>query len=323
VLPVGPGPSNPSSKPRVVIADDHLLVRTAAARVLSARFDVVDFAANGRQAVEAASRLDPDVVVLDISMPELDGFQAAQALVRRGSRAKILFLSVYEGDDYVTAAVEAGARGYVVKSRMAMDLVTAVSNVLDGRLYVPSLSSLLNLAHAPARHAVQYATDGDTQVDELTRFASRAFRRGHVVVATGSPALLNGVETQLSRSGVDVAGLSERGRYLAFNAEEGLEQLMRDDEVDVERVAEFVGRLEEARRSADGESKGLAIFGDMAGVLMRQGHFKAALSLERTWHGLREVGAFHTVCSYQANQFATAPASEMFTHVAGIHGAVR
>jgi DNA-binding NarL/FixJ family response regulator len=105
-------------------------------KLLRSGFDVVATAANGESAIDAVARLGPDLLVLDISMPILDGFKTAARLQESGSRAKVLFLTVHDDPDFVDAAFSVGARGYVLKSRLGIDLVPALQEVLLGRTFV-------------------------------------------------------------------------------------------------------------------------------------------------------------------------------------------
>lgn len=124
------------SRARVVVADDHPDVLDSIARLLTPEFDVVGTAADGQSAVEATASLDPDVLILDISMPVLSGLEAAAEVAATGSRTRVLFLTVHEDVDMLRKAMEKGASGYVIKSRMASDLVPAIKRVLAGRSYV-------------------------------------------------------------------------------------------------------------------------------------------------------------------------------------------
>jgi len=108
---------------RVLLADDHPEFLGVVARHLQPHFDVVRTVDNGQAMVDEAARLEPDVVVLDISMPVLNGIEAARKLKATGSRAKIVFLTVHADQDYVRAALRAGAVGYVLKSELASDLL--------------------------------------------------------------------------------------------------------------------------------------------------------------------------------------------------------
>ena len=107
---------------RVLVADDNASILAKASTRLARDFEVVAAVSDGRQAVYAARRLDPDVAVLDVTMPELDGFQTARVLKQSGSRAKIVMMTMHDSDEFVAAAIESGAHGYVLKTRMQSDL---------------------------------------------------------------------------------------------------------------------------------------------------------------------------------------------------------
>lgn len=123
-------------KIRVLLADDHEGMLAQIRKKLGESFDVVGAVRNGRDAVVEAQRLDPDVLVIDISMPILDGLQAVSQLRSMNSRAKVVFLTVHKDKYFVTAAFAAGASGYVTKEHLTTDLVKAIEAVLQGRTYV-------------------------------------------------------------------------------------------------------------------------------------------------------------------------------------------
>ena len=108
---------------RVLLADDHAEFLGVVARHLEPHFDVIRTVGNGQAMLDEAARLEPDLVVLDISMPVLNGIEAARKLRATGSRSKIVFLTVHADRDYVRAALGAGAVGYVLKSELASDLL--------------------------------------------------------------------------------------------------------------------------------------------------------------------------------------------------------
>jgi DNA-binding NarL/FixJ family response regulator len=121
---------------RVLLADDHRAILAQAASVLAVEFEIVGRVADGTDLLTAAAQLDPDIVVLDISMPGLDGIEVARRLKRNGCRAKLVFLTVHEDPDYVRAGLQAGGTGYVVKARLASDLLPAIREALAGRCFV-------------------------------------------------------------------------------------------------------------------------------------------------------------------------------------------
>jgi DNA-binding NarL/FixJ family response regulator len=282
----------------VVIADDHPAMRNAIESVLSSSFDVVAAVANGRQAVEAVHRLDPDVVVLDISMPVLDGFGAARELTGGGTRAKLLFLSVHDSDKNVADAVQVGVHGYVAKPRLATDLEDAITHVLRGRLRLPTSSSVLGLTDARARHAVHISEHDESGLQDLHEFAGRALRRGDSFMAIARRALLDSVASHLAGDGFDLASLGTRGRYQTLDVEEYLPHIMRGDDLDEAALVGFIRALEGAHAASTKDtSNNLVVFGEGAPLLMQQGNVRAALTLERMWHG--HSGGFQTLCSYR------------------------
>lgn len=123
-------------KIRVLLADDHAAILERVRSVLGEEFEIVGTANNGRDALGEVRRLDPDVLVLDISMPGLNGLQTASELKSAHNRTKVVFLTVHEDPDFVAAAFSAGASAYVVKSDVTTDLVPAIRDAMEGRKYI-------------------------------------------------------------------------------------------------------------------------------------------------------------------------------------------
>jgi DNA-binding NarL/FixJ family response regulator len=122
----------------VLLADDHQEFLKVVAGHLEPYFDVVRTVANGQAMLDEAARLEPDVIVLDISMPVLNGIEAARKLRAAGSRAKVVFLTVHSDQDYVRAALGAGAVGYVLKSELASDLLPCLRHAEAASPFVSS-----------------------------------------------------------------------------------------------------------------------------------------------------------------------------------------
>jgi DNA-binding NarL/FixJ family response regulator len=133
------------TRPRVVVADDLPSVLATVAALLREPFDVVDMVSDGRAAVEATLALKPDLVVLDISMPGMSGIEAAIELRKRGSNAKIVFLTVHQDIDILQACQAAGGLGYVVKLSMDEDLITAMREALAGHMFTSKFRSPQNI----------------------------------------------------------------------------------------------------------------------------------------------------------------------------------
>jgi DNA-binding NarL/FixJ family response regulator len=120
----------------VILADDHPMMLGGLRRLLESELDVVATASDGQSLLEAAARLDPDLVITDLSMPELDGIEATRRLRAVLPSLKVVILSIHEQPSWVRAAFEAGACGYLTKTCVPEEIETAVRVVLDGRFYL-------------------------------------------------------------------------------------------------------------------------------------------------------------------------------------------
>jgi DNA-binding NarL/FixJ family response regulator len=149
-----------SHRIRVLLADDHSLVRKGFRRMLEddGEIEVVGEAASGPAAIEAALQLKPQVIVMDLAMPELDGIQATTQILKQLPRTAILILSMYSEENYVRNAFAAGAKGYLLKNALEVDLPYAIKEVAAGRqVLAPGLTPPTAEAHA------------DSDLDKLTQ----------------------------------------------------------------------------------------------------------------------------------------------------------
>jgi DNA-binding NarL/FixJ family response regulator len=128
-------------RPRVLLADDHRLLREAFVKLLEPDFDVVGAVTDGRALLEAAPKLRPDVVVLDIAMPLLNGLDAARQLKRLMPAVKVIFLTVNEDPDLAAEAFRAGGSAFLLKNSAASELLQAIQDVVQGRSYVTPLAT--------------------------------------------------------------------------------------------------------------------------------------------------------------------------------------
>jgi DNA-binding NarL/FixJ family response regulator len=123
-------------RPRVLLADDHLMVAEALRSLLSPEFDLVGVVEDGRALVEAAGTLRPDVIVADIAMPHLNGIDALVQLRQGGNRVPVVFLTMHRDVSFARRALEAGAAGFVLKHSASVELVSAIRAALEGRTYL-------------------------------------------------------------------------------------------------------------------------------------------------------------------------------------------
>ena len=130
---------------RVVVADDLLPVLSAVTKLLANSFDVVAMVSDGQAALDSTLAVTPDLVVLDISMPGMSGIEVARELKKRGSSARVVFLTVHDDADIVATCFAAGGLGYVLKVQMDTDLIHALNEALAGRVFISTPSSPIDI----------------------------------------------------------------------------------------------------------------------------------------------------------------------------------
>ena len=163
---------NASKRPRVLLADDHRMVAEGLKSLLAPEFDLVGVVENGRALVEEAKRLRPDVIVADISMPQLNGIEAMAQLKEHDKEVKVVFLTMHQEVAYARRALDAGASGYVLKHSAPAELVAAIRAALEGKTFVtPSLAGevLVDMSKEPAgaRDPVASLTPRQRQILQL------------------------------------------------------------------------------------------------------------------------------------------------------------
>ena len=268
------------ARPRIVVADDHAATRAAIANLLAADFDVVSSVADGRAAVEAARALHPDLVVLDISMPGLNGLEAGAVIRDLPDPPRIVFATAYDDAAIIRAASSLGASAVVRKTEMLTELVPAIRRAL---LF----------------HGVCFYEDSPSLARTVAHFIGEglAARQAAVIVATARHGASIG--DQLTATGVDFQQQIDQGELLMFDADEVLDRLMVGNRPDAQRFADTINPiLDEA---AGSRKRLVRIYGEMVDVLWSNGREEAALSLETLWHQLIAGRKCSLLCGYSSN----------------------
>ena len=210
---------------RVVLADDHTVVRAGLKAVLGTAkdIDVVGEANNAREANALVERFKPDVVVMDLSMGEMDGTTATKEIVSRGVATRVLVLTMHAEEDYLVPLLEAGAAGYLVKSAADRELVDAVRTVARGELYVrPAAARVLAKGikmreeHSDERASFERLTEREQEVLRLTAHGYSAPEIGEKLFI--SPKTVDTYKQRINEK----LGLSHRADYVKFALKLGL-----------------------------------------------------------------------------------------------------
>jgi CheY-like chemotaxis protein len=289
-----------SYRPRVLVVDDHPGILDAVRSVLAAQFDVVGSATSGAAALDAAPALRPDVIVLDIAMPGLDGFQTASRLKAAGSDARIVFLSNHESDDFVVAAVSRGASAFVVKSRMSTDLPDALNHAHAGRAFVPS-AGVLPRWQRPAghRHDLQLYGRDQFLVGAVTEFFDHALDAGHSILAIASASHQAAIDAALAQAHCNLAVLIEKGRYARLDSSRTLEAICRSGRPDRALLdAELSPLVERGLAASTAPSPHVAIFGEVAPLLCAMGAIDEMLEVERLASDFEASNPVSVLCAY-------------------------
>jgi DNA-binding NarL/FixJ family response regulator len=171
-----------TKRTRVLLADDHTLVNEGLAKLLHDDFDLVGTVEDGRALVEAAERLKPDVVLLDISMPVMNGMDAAKRLRQTMPQVRIIFLTMHSETGYVREAFRAGASGYVLKRAAAAELVTAIHDVMQGKTHLSEAISMpVNGSRKGSKTSGETLTARQREVVQLITEGNTAKEIAHVM----------------------------------------------------------------------------------------------------------------------------------------------
>ena len=247
------------ARPRIVVADDHDKTRAAIATLLASDFDVISTVVDGQAAVEAAGALSPDVVVHDISMPRLDGFEAAALIRDLPDPPRIVFATAHADASIASAASALGAAGLVPKLELLTALVPAVRRAL---LF----------------HAVCFYEDSPSLARTVAHFIGEGLAASQAAVIVATAAHGASIRDQLTAIGVNISKRIEQGELLMFDADEVLHQLMVGDQPDSKRFEETINPI--LAKAAGTRKRLVRIYGEMVDLLWSRGREDAALSLE-------------------------------------------
>ena len=280
---------------RVLLVDDHEQWRRHIAALLQAHPDwqVVGEAGDGLEALQQAERLGPDLVLLDVGLPSLNGIEVARRLRRFDPRCRILFLSEQSSWDIVDAALAAGGEGFVLKSHAGRELLPAMQAVANGN---PFVSAHLQ-PRAAGLHEAAFYSDDATLLDDFGRFAESRLKAGRVLIVVSDAARRHQLDRVIGQRGLDVGRLVREARYYWIDVADALSNILVDDWPDHARLQALIVPF----LSADGPGAApprLAAWGECAPALWRSGKVDAAIRLEQMWDAAARAYGIDIMCAY-------------------------
>ena len=332
---------------RVLVVEDFEPFRAFTTSALAQYPDlrIIGELSDGLEAVSRAADLQPDLILLDVGLPSLNGIAAARRIREHAPQSKVLFVSGDYSPDIVEQALSTGAAGYVVKSDAGRELLLAIAAVLQDRRYLSSSLSGLAFnqnghhdagAHAlpkpkqiPAageitgRHeAVFYSTDRQL-LDHLSEFIADALNAGNgaVVVATG--AHREALARRLQACGADIDAALQQGRYIAVDAAELLSACMANGLIETNSFLQGFGELiRQAASAAKAEHPRVAVFGEGPDLLWKQNNIAAAIQDEKLGNQLAKTYVVDILCGYSLNNVRGTVAIDTLQQICAEHSVV-
>ena len=338
-----------TSSLRVLVVDDYEPFRRFVGSTLRKRpaLQIVGETSDGLEAVHKAEELQPDLIVLDIGLPTLNGIEVARRIRKLSPESKILFISQERAADVVQEALALGALGYVVKAHAGSELLAAVAAVLEGGHFVSSGLSGHGFAHAtdeqatdpchekalpsltPRKaeitrsHELEFYSDDAAFVVGFTRFIEASLRAGNAVVVVATEAHRKDLFATLQARGVDIVAAIDQMRYISLDVADMLSTFMVNGLPDPARCLKLAGDLVmEAAKAAKGEPPRVAVCGEIAPTLWAQGKADAAVQVEHLWDEIARTHEVDILCGYVLNSFQREHEGHIYERICAEHSAV-
>lgn len=318
---------------RILIVDDFEPWRYFVSSTLSKQVDLQNLleASDGLEAVHQAEDLHPDLILLDIGLPRLNGIKAARRIRDLSPNSKILFLSEETSPDVAEAALEAGGAGYVVKSDAGRELLPAVRALSEGKRYVSARlvgrvffgTSTSFPSEGYSFHELQIYSNHASFLDGFTSFIAGGLNAGNAVVVLATEAHRQSLFQKLQTQGFDLEAIIESGGYISVDACETVSSLMIDDQLDPNQLESVVSSLvRTASKAPNGATRRVSACGECAPFLWTQGKLDAALRIEELWDAAIHKYGLSTLCGYISRGLQGEKEQRLFQRICAVHSAV-
>ena len=289
---------------------------------------VICEASDGPEAVLKAEELKPDLIVLDIGLPKLNGIEAARRIRQLSPSSKIVFLSLHNSPDVVQGALSTGALGYVRKTDARSELLPAVDAVLRGKQFVSSSlkgHEFIDTSgeKAPHRHEVLFYSNDTILLDRLTRFIATALKAGNAAIVLATKSHRDSLLQRLKAEGVDTDSALQQGTYISLDAADALSTIMVNDMPDPVRFFGGIGgSIEAAANAAKSERPQVVVFGEAVALLQAEGKADAAIRFEQLGNDLGKTHKVDILCAYPLSSFHGGEDKHIFQSICAEHSAV-
>jgi DNA-binding NarL/FixJ family response regulator len=330
-------------KVRVLVVDDYEPFRRFICSTLGKKpqLQIVAEASDGLRAVQKSEELQPDLILLDVGLPTLNGIEAARRIRTLSPNSKILFLSQESSADAAQEAFALGALGYIVKAHAGVELLTAVEMVLEDKQFIsrglPDFhsgdtsylqaidrrsSGEILPARVPEepritrRHEVEFYSDDPAFVDGFAQFIEGALTAGNSVIVVVTESHRESLLQKLQEHAVDIHACIERGSYLCVDVGEVLSTFMRDDVPDPTIFFKVADDLITAgARATEGDQSRVSVCGECAPILWAQGKTDAAVQVEQLCSQLTKRYAIDILCGFLLNNFYREEDKQIFQKI--------
>jgi CheY-like chemotaxis protein len=288
-----------------------------------AEFKIVAEAVDGLEAVEKAKLLQPDLILLDIDLPKLNGIGAAQQIRVLAPDAKLLFMTLEISAAMMVEVFRVGARGYIHKLPAQFDLLPAIDAVLAGKQFVSSLLDLVDGANAQRQHEVHFYSDETLLLERVSRFVAHALKVGGAAIVLTTPAHGESVVQSLKADAIDVDAAIQQGTYISLDTVEALSRIVVNNAPDLDRFSELLGSIiESCRKATEAHRARIAVYGECCGLLCADSNCDAAIQLEKKGNDLLEAHNIDIMCAYPLKVFQGSDHERAFRTICAEHTSV-
>jgi CheY-like chemotaxis protein len=285
-------------------------------------FKIVGEAVDGMDALQKARDLQPDLVLMDIGLPKLNGFAAAEQIRSLVPQAKLLFLTLESSPAAVHQAFNLGGLGYVHKMWAQYDLVPAIEAVLGDKRFV-SREMDCNGARPYRRHDVQFYSDEMVFLDSSTRFVEKALKANEAAIVLLTQSHAAALAQRLKADGIDLDTAIKRGTYVSLDAAEALTNISVNGQIDCDRFsAILISLIETAAKATNHKHPHISIFGECVALLCAQGNAEAALQIERKGNEILQKYDIEIMCAYPQSAREGEANGQVFKSICAEHSAV-